>query len=279
MDSNKQPQQTIKFLGTGDAFSEHPNNAYFRTADGTLVFIDMDTRNFTRAKQLITETSPRNICVLVTHMHNDHVSGIPTLAEWLYYQHWHPYMDSDSRNKGKKLHVCAPAMLLHNLNDELYRNRLINENMVAYNCVDVISRDADGEDVSIERKGKYMTVRAIPTVHVGGYFHDTCFGYYIELDGGSIVSKRIVYTGDTADLAPYAWIPCDELYCEISAAQGDWTPHLSWNDNKEKLFSMTDGKDIYLMHMDAWTRTCVRKEAEEHGIHFAAEADFGGTAE
>ena len=76
----------LHFLGTGDAFSRHPNNAYFRPDEDTLVFIDLDARNFMRAKREIERKLPKRIYVLITHMHNDHVSGIPTLAEWLKYR-------------------------------------------------------------------------------------------------------------------------------------------------------------------------------------------------
>lgn len=264
---NSRQQQTIGFLGTGDAFSDHPNNAYFYTESGTLVFIDLDTRNFPRAKRLITGLSPKHICVLVTHMHNDHVSGIPTLIEWVYYVHWREYAFNDGA-KDKKLHICAPYMLLHNIQDELYRNRLIGGNMVIYNTVDTLKRNGSGVCAPKNGQGG-MALRAIPTLHVGGYFHHTCFGYYITVGG-----RTIVYSGDTATLAPFGGIPCDEFYCEISTLGGERLPHLSWNEEKETLFGMAADRTVFLMHADGDARERIQGEAEAHGIYFAAETDF-----
>ena len=100
---SKKFKKALHFLGTGDAFSRHPNNAYFRPDEDTLVFIDLDARNFMRAKREIERKVPKRIYVLITHMHNDHVSGIPTLAEWLKYR-CSDYNDS--------LHICAPEKIL-----------------------------------------------------------------------------------------------------------------------------------------------------------------------
>ena len=100
---SKKFKMALHFLGTGDAFSRHPNNAYFRPDEDTLVFIDLDARNFMRAKREIERKIPRRIFVLITHMHNDHVSGIPTLAEWLRYK-CPDYSDS--------LYICLSIILV-----------------------------------------------------------------------------------------------------------------------------------------------------------------------
>lgn len=241
---SKKFKMALHFLGTGDAFSRHPNNAYFRPDEDTLVFIDLDARNFLRAKREIERKIPQRVFVLVTHMHNDHVSGIPTLAEWLKYR-CSEYTDS--------LFICAPEKLLVYMAKELFEYRNLTDDMVTFVTAE-----------SMCRQEKSWLISAIPTTHVGDHFEGLCFGYML-----SIGFVRVLYSGDTRTLEPFLPISCDEFYCDISNYNGHDRPHLSWEFEKENLIRKAADCDVYTMHMNKEAREALQEEIEEAGLFIA----------
>lgn len=241
---SKKFKMALHFLGTGDAFSRHPNNAYFRPDEDTLVFIDLDARNFMRAKREIERKIPRRIFVLITHMHNDHVSGIPTLAEWLRYK-CADYSDS--------LYICAPEKILVYMAKELFEYRNLTDDMVTFVTVE-----------SMCREEKSWLISAIPTLHVEGHFEGLCYGYLL-----SIGFLRVLYSGDTKTLDPFFPISCDEFYCDMSNYSGLDRPHLSWELDKEALCKKSRDCDVYVMHMSKEVRERLQEEIEEAGLFIA----------
>lgn len=244
--SNRKFRPALRFLGTGNAFSKHPNNAYFSPDEDTIVFIDLDTRNFLRAQKVILRKMPKKIYVLVTHLHNDHVSGIPTLAEWLYFK-CPEYTDN--------LYICAPEKMLVILARELFEHRNIADNMVTLVTAESMCRE--------EAEPKWL-LSVIPTSHVGNHFEGLCFGYLL-----SIGYLRILYSGDTRTLEPFLNVSCDEFYCDMSDYGGSDRPHLFWDEDKDALIRKADDCDVYLMHMDRSTVANLKEKAEEAGIFIA----------
>jgi len=237
-------KKALHFLGTGDAFSRHPNNAYFRPDEDTLVFIDFDARNFMRAKREIERKLPKRIYVLITHMHNDHVSGIPTLAEWLKYR-CPDYSDS--------LHICAPEKMLVYMARELFEYRNLTDDMVTFVTTDAMCREE-----------KSWLISAIPTEHVGEHFEGLCYGYLL-----SIGYLRVLYSGDTRTLDPFIPISCDEFYCDMSNFSGPDRPHVCWELDGEALIRKADDCDVYVMHMSRETREALKEEIEAAGLFIA----------
>ena len=72
----------LKFLGNGSGFTEYHNNCYF-IEDDNLIFIDLSMLNIQKA--LKVQKNYDNVSILVTHMHDDHVSGIGLFAQYLFY--------------------------------------------------------------------------------------------------------------------------------------------------------------------------------------------------
>ncbi len=171
-----------------------------------------------RAKREIERSVPKRIYVLITHMHNDHVSGIPTLAEWLKYR-CPDYSDS--------LHICAPEKMLVYMARELFEYRNLTDDMVTFVTTDAMCR-----------KEKSWLISAVPTVHVGEHFEGLCYGYLL-----SIGYLRVLYSGDTRSLDPFLPISCDEFYCDMSNFSGPDRPHLSWELDGEALVRKADDCD------------------------------------
>ena len=72
----------LKFLGNGSGFTPYHNNCYFVEHDD-LTFIDLSMLNIEKALDI--QSKYKNVSVLVTHMHDDHVSGIGLFAQYLFY--------------------------------------------------------------------------------------------------------------------------------------------------------------------------------------------------
>lgn len=244
--STRKFKPALRFLGTGNAFSKHPNNAYFMPDEETIVFIDMDARNLARAQNVIRRKMPKRIYVLVTHLHNDHVSGIPTLAEWLHFR-CREYTDS--------LYICAPEKMLVILARELFEHRNISDNMVALVTAESICRE--------EKNDKWLLM-VIPTEHVGYHFENLCFGYLL-----SIGYLRVLYSGDTRTLEPFLNVSCDEFYCDMSDYGGADRPHLFWDEDKDALIRKSQDCDVYLMHMGKETRERLAEEISASGLMIA----------
>lgn len=80
--------QTLKFLGRGSAFNREEGNtsAYIKNKDnfflidcGELVYDEIEKRN------LINEKI-KNVSILITHLHGDHVGSLSSFIFWCYYK-------------------------------------------------------------------------------------------------------------------------------------------------------------------------------------------------
>ena len=218
----------LRFLGRRSAFYEEQNNAYFMDGD-RIVFIDCAMYGFhvirktgleELAKAVGSAQDIREIAVLVTHTHGDHVGGIPMLIHYAYYI------------MKKYVTVVVPS---GELRDEMnfLLEKLEGCDLGAYRVITVEETDYD------------WLKAAIPTDHAPE-LAGKCFGYQLELGG-----KNVLYTGDTNTIEPF--LPYltngSVLYTEVSAY--DVPVHMY----VEKLLAQADffkerQTEIYLMHMD-----------------------------
>lgn len=212
----------LRFFGRGSAFTAEHNSAFFSDG-GSLVLIDHSISAFNKLRKLGTDRFTESgktdrICVLVTHTHSDHISGIPLLVHYAFYVWDIPVTIAvPSGEVGEQLRYC-----LANVEgcDEQ-----------AYSIVPADSLD--------------WVEKVIPTKHVPS-LDGRCFGYLLNIRG-----KKAVYTGDTNTLVPFLpYIGDDtELYTEISVV--DSGVHLFLGDNAEQLKALSEkGVKVFLMHLD-----------------------------
>lgn len=208
-------QNNIKFLGNGSGFGVTHTNAYFYN-NNDLIFIDLSMLNRDKAITLV-EDKPENIYIVITHMHDDHFSGIPLFLQYCFY------------TKGIKPTVVIPKELG---NDILIEFKLKGVNPTICNI-----KVADDKSYTWLKK-------VIQTTHAPE-LKDKCFGYMFEVN-----KKKCLYTGDTCkleDFIPYIK-EVDEFYVDMSFAYGQ--VHLLWEDVKFKLQEFAKNHQIYLMHID-----------------------------
>lgn len=204
----------LKFLGNGSGFTTSHNNAYFNY-DDNIVFIDLSLLNLEKALEV--QKNYKEVFILVTHMHDDHVSGIPLFAQYLYYLY------------NKKLRVIVPSMIYEDMLKEL-KIKGINDTIIIVD--EIISNYLFIEEV-------------VPTKHANE-LENKCFGYVLNIG-----SKVCIYTGDTCDLSDFHFElseGCDEFYVDVSYDYG--VVHLKWDDIKEELNKIAKSCKVYLMHLD-----------------------------
>ena len=213
----------MNFLGNGSGFSSSHNNAYYVFHD-ELVLIDLSMLNIQKALDL--QKKYKKINIIITHMHDDHVSGIGLYAQYLYYVY------------KKKLSIYVPEKLVEDLNLE-FKLKGISRNIVNIHKLIV---------------GDLGVCHIVCTKHAPE-LDGKCFGYVFHIN-----NKYIVYTGDTCclqDFEEYFDI-ADEIFVDCSYKYG--AVHLLWEDVKEELFSIANkNKKVYLMHIDDMS---IKKELE-----------------
>ncbi|MBR1592482.1 MAG: hypothetical protein IJ666_05670 [Ruminococcus sp.] len=221
------------FLGRGSAFADENNCAFF-VQDNELILIDCPAAAFHKAKKMNLD---RDIFILVTHTHGDHISGVGTMLQYVWFA------------KGKKLTVVAPS-------DEVKED-------LKYQLMHIEGCEEEWFDITTADKlDKKWLVSAIPTEHVKP-LENRCFGYHLNIDG-----KNTVYTGDTAVFEPFERLIDKNtyLYTEISAVNSG--VHLYAPDTLPKLKKFAEnGVHVYLMHID--NENIIREMTAETPIRFA----------
>ena len=206
--------QSLKFLGNGSGFSKTHNNAFFETKD-EFIIIDCSMLNIHKLLEL--KPYDKETFLFVTHMHDDHVSGIPLLCQYYFYVY------------KRKLNIIVPKNIYEDMKQEL-NIKGIDSNI--YNLFDT------------KQLNKEWFLDCIATSHAPE-LENKCFGYIFF-----IKDKKCVYTGDTNTLEPFKEYinTCEELYIDVSASYG--RVHLKYEDIKEDLLKISNEKEIYLMHID-----------------------------
>lgn len=208
----------LKFFGRGSAFANEHNSAYFTSHDD-LILIDCPATTFQKIKHFNFDNYT-NIYVLITHTHGDHVGGLGTFLQHLYFV------------TNRLLTVVVPSELVYN--DIILLLKHIE------GCEDswfnIVQSDSLKND---------WFIKAIPTEHVEP-LKNKCFGYLLKID-----NSCIVYTGDTNTLEPF--LPYLDknsyLYTEISFYRSN--VHLYYKDILPILINLTDkGIHVFLMHLD-----------------------------
>ncbi len=221
------------FLGRGSAFADENNSAFF-VQNNDIVFIDCPAGAFHKAKNMNLD---RDIFILVTHTHGDHISGVGTMLQYVWFA------------KGKKLTVVAPS--------EEVMNDLQYQLMHIEGC----EKEWFNITTAQELNKKWLSA-TIPVEHVTP-LENRCFGYHLNING-----KNAIYTGDTAEFEPFENLIENDtfLYTEIASINSG--VHLYAPDIMPKLKNFSEnGVHVYLMHID--NENEIRKLTADTNIRFA----------
>ena len=208
----------LKFFGRGSAFADEHNSAFFITGTD-MVLVDCSMTAFHKIKKMDL-SGIRNIYILVTHTHGDHISGIAMLIDYEFFVKHIPVT------------VIVPGDRV--MEDLKYYLRNIE------GCGDSWYSIINASQLKAEWFGC-----AVPTKHAEE-LDGKCFGYVLNVDG-----KKVVYTGDTRTMEPYEPYITEgtELYMEISSHKSE--VHLYAPDMIGYIKDTTaKGVKVYLMHLD-----------------------------
>ena len=206
----------INFLGNGSGFTNSHTNAYFEKEDD-LVIIDLSMINYGKIMDFPL-SKYKNIHILITHMHPDHVSGVGMLVQYCYYV------------LKRKLNIIALNGILENITKFLDLQGIPEEIYIKNNPT----------------KEKYEWIKKIYCTRHAPELDAECFGYMLDVDG-----TNCIYTGDTSTLDVYKEdiIPGREIYIDVSYSYGG--VHLKYDDIKEQLMEYTKNNvKVYLIHLD-----------------------------
>ena len=207
----------LNFFGLGSGFSNEHTSAYFKHKDD-LILIDLPMSTYTKIK-MSDLIAYREIFVLITHTHADHISGLGIFVQFCYFC------------CGKKVHIVAPS--------DAVKSDL------------KVILDIEGNDpswytlVTASDLDQIWLVDAIPTKH-SPQLVNKCFGYCLNING-----LNVVYSGDTSTLDPY--LPYLKeysiLYIDVSVHYG--AIHCKLEDILPDLISIASHNiKINLMHLD-----------------------------
>ncbi|MBQ8966837.1 MBL fold metallo-hydrolase [Ruminococcus sp.] len=210
----------LRFFGRGSAFADNHNSAFF-ISDGDLVIIDCPASAFQAVKKMDWEKFGK-IYILVTHTHGDHAGGVGMMLQFVWF----------ASGMKKRAVIVAPSEEVR-ADLELLLNRIEGCEPEWY------------ELTTAEKLEKSWLTKAVPTVHAST-LAGKCFGYQLNVDG-----KNVVYTGDTATLAPFLPLLLEDTVLYTEAATFRSSVHLYLEDvlpTFEKLAA--EGVRVYLMHLD-----------------------------
>lgn len=214
--------QTLNFLGRGSAFNTEEGNtsAYIKYGD-KLLLIDCGESIFERIKRRRLLENSKEITILITHLHSDHIGSLSSLIFYCYYI------------LNKKVSIIYPSpyalkSLLNIMNNKENMYKLIESN--ENTCVSL-------GDIEI------MPVKAS---HSNEMY---CYGYFIYYD-----NKTIYYSGDSNvieenTLTLFKNGEIDELYQDTCYPDYMGSGHLSIS-KLSNLIPENLREKVYCIHID-----------------------------
>lgn len=235
----------LKFIGSGSAFNTKLGNtsAYYKE-DDQLLLIDCGSNIFQRIKESNLLKGVKDIHVLITHTHSDHIGSLGELILYSYYSH-----GESAKSKVtvySPLDVCVLEVLkLNGVAVHEHFNFIQLENTV-------ITTIKAFENVAI--------YDCIKTSHVAEI---VSYGYGVKIN-----RKNIYYSGDSSDINKYVLEAVyngyiDYSYIDTCKADHEGNVHLSLRKLTELIVPDLRG-GIWCMHLD---ESFNRAEAESLGFN------------
>jgi len=227
----------LQFIGRGSAFNTlEGNNSAYCIHEGELFLIDCGSNVFERLDHAGVLGVVKNIKVLITHTHDDHIGSLGGLI-------FHSYFNMGTMGE-KNITVYAPYTLkvpkllsLMGVTNKYYHIKQFESH------------------VELEYASEPVFVQAVPNHHVEEILS---YGYLLDIKG-----KCVYYSGDSNNIHPYILGRLesgiiDYFYQDTCKADYEGNVHLSINKLCELVGKNRD--KIYCMHLDKgfpvqWVKT------------------------
>lgn len=231
--------QILNFIGRGSAFNTKEGNtcAYIKHEE-SIIIIDCGENIFTRILEQNLLKDVRNVYVIITHLHPDHVGSLGTLIFYSYYI-----------NKIK----------INIVFEDIYELRKLLETQGVSNSIYSIARCTDLYDLL---SLNILEIEARRMQHTSEL---SCFGYSIKFTE----EKQIFYAGDTNNLEKDLISKLEndiynQLYVDTCLADYPGNTHLSLRKICELIPKEFRNK-VFCMHLDC-TELIERAQAEGFNI-------------
>ncbi|WP_069998707.1 MBL fold metallo-hydrolase [Cellulosilyticum sp. I15G10I2] len=214
----------LNFLGTGSAFNtELGNNSAFVKKETSLILIDCGGTVFHRLQQLKLLEVIKNLYIIITHMHPDHVGS---LGDVIFYNHY----------------------ILKNKVNLIYPNKEHMEQfLLSIGVRGEMYRLISGAEIEVEdEQFRKFSIEYGPVSHT-----DTieAYSFMLQLEG-----KIIYYSGDSNNISLQVLNKLeqgeiDSFYQDTCGLDYEANPHLSFNTLKQ-LIGKPYREKVYCMHLD-----------------------------
>ncbi|PFK99863.1 ribonuclease Z [Priestia megaterium] len=221
----------LNFIGRGSAFNtkEGNNCAYIKKGEH-LLLIDCGSSTFSRLIESNLLDGVKNITVLITHLHPDHVGSLGDLIFYSYY--------SIAPMFERKVKVLVPTQIVEELGEIL---RLTGVESNTYDSYELgLAYDFNFDQVGLKGLGPISVEHAEEL---------NCFGYVLFSE-----DKTIYYSGDS-NMIPGDILKAlenghiDYFYQDTCQADYEGNVHLSLR-KLTKLIPYELRHKVYCMHLD-----------------------------
>jgi ribonuclease BN (tRNA processing enzyme) len=214
----------LNFIGSGSALNTSlGNNSAFIKDGKSILLLDCGSTTFARLQGLKLLDDIKNIYVLITHRHPDHIAS---LGDVIFYANY--IIDA-------KLTVITP--------DKENVCNLLKYMGVKQELYSIVKPDKDFE---LKNKDFEITISCVPVQHVKDM---ECYGYIIQYNG-----SKIYYSGDSMSIPKnifqaFEKHELDYIYQDVCSYNNIENPHMYIKELLE-LVNEKDRDRLFCMHYD-----------------------------
>ena len=224
----------LSFIGIGSAFNtELGNNCAYIKKGHSIVMIDCGSTTFSTMRELDILKDVRDVFVIITHLHPDHIASLGDLIFFCTY------------GLNTKANIATPDE--ENVKALL---RLMGVEDHHYNMIDLNTpSEIVTKDISLE-------IETIRVEHVKAL---NCFGYILSYEG-----KKIYYSGDSKSIGEDVLSRFKEgeialIYQDTSKIEAEANPHMSIKA-LSRVIDMEQRHRVFCMHLNENFDTSLLKD-------------------